>query len=341
MIDTLLSSGLVPDVLIRQRIRSLLRARLDELDQRDPERNAERLAAFIARMDASPLALDTQTANEQHYDLPPRFFERCLGPNLKYSSALYGPGTRSLEEAENAMLDLTVQRAGIKNGDKILELGCGWGSLALHCAARFQKSSITAVSNSAAQKAFIDARAKVRRLKNLKVITANMLHFKAPRRYDRIVSVEMFEHMRNWRELFKRVSGWLEPRGTFFLHVFSHRRFAYPFEVRDSSDWMSRYFFTGGLMPSHNLPLYFQDRLVIKKHWAVNGTHYQRTAEDWLANMDRHRSEILALFRETYGGDKARLWFAYWRIFYMACAELWGFDQGREWGVSHYLFEQR
>jgi cyclopropane-fatty-acyl-phospholipid synthase len=340
MINALLEKDLIPDALIRMGIRSLLRQRLAEEASPDPERQQEKLNAFIASMNASPVAILTQAANEQHYELPTRFFQLCLGPHLKYSSGYYTGATASLEAAEEMMLQLTASRAGIQNGDRVLELGCGWGSLSLFNAARFPRSKFVGVSNSRTQKQFIDAKAKERGIKNLAIITADMNRFKAPGKFDRAVSVEMFEHMRNWRQLLGRLSGWLRPGGTFFMHIFTHRQFAYPFEVRDSSDWMARYFFSGGMMPSDSLPFYFQEALSIKKHWIVSGRHYQQTAEDWLKNMDKNREEILSIFRQTYGPEHALKWWAYWRVFFMSCAELWGYANGSEWLLSHYLFEK-
>jgi cyclopropane-fatty-acyl-phospholipid synthase len=238
------------------------------------------------------------------------------------------------------MLALTAERANLHDGDRILELGCGWGSLSLWMAEHYPKSAITVVSNSRTQKRFIDARAAARGLGNLEVVTcdANQLSFPEGTRFDRVVSVEMFEHMRNYETLMRRIAGWLAPRGTLFVHIFTHRCYAYPFEVRDESDWMAKYFFTGGIMPSDDLLLYFQNDLRILEHWQVDGRHYSRTSEHWLQNMDRNRAEIEPILAETYGEAEVRRWWVYWRVFFMSCAELWGYANGREWLVSHYLF---
>jgi cyclopropane-fatty-acyl-phospholipid synthase len=347
----LLERDLVPDFLIRRRIRSLLAARLREEDQGDPERQQKRLMDFIGTLAQSPVAIETAAANEQHYEVPTEFYTRVLGPHLKYSSCYFlspaqDPDTahaENLEAAEARMLALTCERARIGNGQKILELGCGWGSLSLWMAANYPESCITAVSNSRTQKQHIDEQARLRGLRNLEVITCdvNQLGFPAGTRFDRVVSVEMFEHMRNYDALLERVASWMAPRATLFVHIFAHREFAYAFEVRDDSDWMARYFFTGGVMPSDDLLLYFQRNVALVSHWHVPGWHYQLTSEAWLQNMDRHKRQLMPVLARTYGEPQARRWWVYWRVFFMACAELWGYRGGREWQVSHYLFEKR
>lgn len=332
----LLDRGLVPDALVRLRIRSLLRQRLQEESAGGPEAVWDRYRHRLADWSAGPVAVATEAANDQHYEVPPAFFERVLGKRLKYSSGHWPAGVDSLDAAEEAMLALTAERAELADGQRILELGCGWGSLSLWMAEHYPAAQITAVSNSRDQRAFIEARAATRGLTNLRVLTADMNGFAPPETgYDRVVSVEMFEHMRNHRELLRRIAGWLAPGGKLFVHIFTHREFTYPFEARDASDWMAEHFFTGGMMPADAHLLNFQEHLVLEDHWRVDGRHYQRTAEAWLANQDRHRAEILDLFRTVYGGE-ARRRFTYWRVFFMACAELWGFAGGAEWLVSHY-----
>jgi len=340
MLDALLAAGCVPDPLVRVGIRGLLRRRRREMLAGGAEGRQERLRAFIAAMAESPIAVATQESKEQHYEVPTRFYELCLGPHLKYSSAYYDADTRDLGAAETRMLALTAGRARIRDGERVLELGCGWGSLTLFLAKRFPKARITGVSHSRTQREPILAQAKARGLRNIRVITQDMRDFAINERFDRVVSVEMFEHMRNWQALFGKIDGWLKPGGTFFMHVFTHRECPYLFETRGEDDWMGRYFFTGGMMPSDSLALAVCAPLGLADHWRVSGTHYARTAEAWLANMDGHKPEIMELFAECYGTAQARRWWNYWRVFFMACAELWGFDQGEEWGVSHYLFER-
>jgi cyclopropane-fatty-acyl-phospholipid synthase len=338
----LLERDLLPDVVVRFAIRRLLETRLKEEDRGDPQAQQQHLMNLISRLRQSPIAINTADANLQHYELPCGFFERVLGKHLKYSSCYYRRAGETLDQAETHMLELTARRARLADGERILELGCGWGSLSLWMAERFPKSTVTAVSNSRAQKRFIDARAGARGLENLTVVTcdANQLAFPAGTRFDRVVSVEMFEHMRNYETLMNRIAGWLAPAGTLFVHIFTHQRYAYPFEVRDESDWMAKYFFTGGIMPSADLLLYFQNDLRITNHWQVDGRHYSRTAEHWLENMDRHRADIEPILAETYGAAEMRRWWVYWRVFFMSCAELWGCAGGKEWLVSHYLFEK-
>jgi len=332
--------GLVPDALIRAGIRRLLRQRLEEIHANDAEAAAALTERFIAGLRQAPVALVPELANAQHYEVPSAFFGLALGPHRKYSSCYWPEGVGTLAEAEAAGLERTCEHAGLRNGMEILELGCGWGSLTLWMASRYPDSRITAVSNSRSQRQHILAEAGRRGLKNIDIITADMNVFRTERRFDRVVSVEMFEHMRNWPELFHRVHDWLRPGGRFFMHVFVHRAVPYAFEVRDASDWMSEHFFSGGMMPSDELAMRFQDHLRFVHRWRWDGRHYEKTANAWLANIDARRDEVMPILAATYGEANAEQWFVRWRLFFMACAELFGFNHGQEWWVGHYLFER-
>ncbi len=337
MIDALLEKNLLPDWLIRFGIRRLLAQRIRQESRAGDPR--ERTKAYADDLKRRPIAEETAAANLEHYEVPTPFFRFCLGRHMKYSGCYFPTGRETLDEAEEAMLRLYVQRARIADDQDILELGCGWGSLSLYLAERFPQARITGVSNSRTQKAFIDTEARKRKLPNLRIITCDMNAFAtAPARFDRVVSVEMFEHMKNYEALMAAIARWLKPDGLLFVHIFTHRCLAYHFVARDETDWMARHFFTGGQMPSHELLMQFQDRLSLVTDWTVHGGHYQRTAEAWLKNMDAHRAEILPIFRDVYGAGQAGKWWAYWRIFFLSCAELWGYGGGEEWLVSHYLF---
>ncbi len=328
--------GLVPGPVVRHGIRAIVRRRLEE-QAAEPRP----LDAWIREMAASPIALATVEANAQHYEMPPAFFERVLGPNLKYSSAYWPAGVTSLADAESAMLDLTLTRAALADGQRILELGCGWGSLTLAMARRFPRARIHAVSNSARQREFIMARARRDGLPGVVVETADINTFQPAGRFDRVVSVEMFEHMRNWPELLRRIHRWLDPTGALFVHVFAHARFAYPYDTAGDDDWMARHFFTGGMMPSDDLLPRAATSFDVEDRWKLAGTHYARTAEAWYERLVADRAGVHAVLAAEFGPAEARRAYHRWRIFFLACAELFAFGGGTEWIVSHYRLRPR
>ncbi len=340
--DKLLATGLIPDALIRIGIRKRLADTLAPFEKLKCEQRQAKVMQHVRELRASPIAIATDEANEQHYELPTRFFERVLGKHMKYSSGYWDDGVTDIDQSDARMLGITCERAELQDGQRILELGCGWGSLTLWMAAHYPKSKITAVSNSRTQKIYIDSKLAERGLSNVEVRTVNMIDYEGEGGavFDRVVSVEMFEHMKNYELLMERVAGWLKPGGALFVHIFTHREYAYHYEAEGEDDWMARYFFTGGQMPSDDLLLYFQDHLKIEGHWHVNGSHYQKTSEAWLARMDAARAELLPLIAKTYGPDQQTRWWVYWRVFFMACAELWGYRNGEEWIVSHYRFRK-
>jgi len=331
----------MPDPVVRAGIRRLLRQRLDEIGAADAARAAILADAFATSACAAPLAPLPHKANEQHYELPPSFFTAVLGQHRKYSSCWWPDGVGDLDAAEAAALEATCDRAGLVDGQRVLELGCGWGSLSLWMAERYPASRILCVSNSGAQRAFMVGEAARRGLANLDVVTSDISDFAPDARFDRVISVEMFEHLRNWPEAFRRVRAWLAPQGRFFMHVFVHRTTPYSFDVRDVTDWMSRYFFSGGMMPSDDLAFRFQDDLRVLRRWRWDGTHYARTAEAWLRNMDARRPAAFQALEEAYGRADAPLWWTRWRIFFMSCAEMFGYDDGQQWWVAQYLFAAR
>ena len=338
--DKLLINNQIPDFLIRMGIRKYLKQRLREENKGGGEAQQRHLLQLIHTLKNAPIAVNTAEANEQHYEVPTEFYQYCLGENLKYSCGFWKPGVTDIDTSERDMLELTCERAGLANGQNVLELGCGWGSLSLFMAGKYPGSIFTVVSNSRTQKQHIEEQAFLRNIQNLKVVTADMNTFHTDEKFDRVVSVEMFEHMRNYKLLMQKVASFLDDHGKLFVHIFTHKEFAYLFEVKDETDWMSKYFFSGGIMPSNDLLLHFNDDLIMEKQWFVNGTHYAKTSEAWLRNMDNHRDEIMPLFEQTYGKEEALKWWVYWRIFYMSCAELWNYDDGNEWMVSHYLFHK-
>lgn len=340
-IITLCERGLIPDALTRIGVRRLCRQRLADEQSGDAVASWDRFRTLLAELRESPIAIETDAANEQHYEVPPAFFKLCLGRRLKYSSCYYPDGTESLDQAEEKMLALYGERAELADGMDILELGCGWGSLTLWMAERFPNARITGVSNSRPQREHIEAECRARGLSNVRIVTCDVNRLQLDQSFDRVVSIEMFEHMRNYQSLLARIASWLKPGGKLFVHIFCHRELMYPFEVKGRSDWMSKYFFTGGLMPAADTLLHFQRDLVIEEEWRLSGRHYERTANHWLENQDRNRDAVLKVLASAYGAEHAKLWHQRWRMFWMACAELFGLDEGNQWLVGHYRFVRR
>lgn len=339
-----MEAGVLPDSGIRFGIRQLCKKRLEEISTGSIEKDELKRQIYVEGLKKLPLAIHTKDANEQHYELPSEFFLNSLGKNLKYSSCFWDESTKNLDQAEDKALEITIQRAEIRDGHKILELGCGWGSLTLAMAKKFPNSRIVAISNSSSQKEFIDSEAKKRNLTNILVLTRDVsllesLALEFPS-FDRVVSVEMFEHFKNYELLLSKISDVLAPDGKLFVHIFTHRHFAYPFETEGEDNWMGKYFFTGGQMPSHDLLMSFQKDLYLQSSWIWDGTHYEKTSNAWLENMDNNKQKIMPVFEQTYGNDAA-VWFQRWRVFFMSCAELFGYKNGQEWAVSHYLFSKK
>lgn len=329
-----MEKGFVPDPLIRFGIRNLLKQRIKDMQSQDINTHANLLRE-------SPLAIMTKQANEQHYEVPTEFYELCLGKHKKYSSCYWDDNMTELEQAEQKALDISIERAEITDGMRILELGCGWGSLSLELARRFPNSAITAVSNSATQKQFIDTQAYKRGFNNLTVLTRDLgkeenYNF-GQDKFDRVMSIEMMEHLRNYEKFFSLVSRSMQSDAKFFVHVFTHKSTPYFFETEGEDNWMGKYFFSGGQMPARDLFDQFDKHMKVSKKWDWNGTHYQKTLEAWLQKMDQNEDQVRILFKQAYGAENVELWVNRWRVFYMACSELFGFNNGSEWAVTHYL----
>ncbi len=333
--------GYVPDRVIRLGIRRLLAERLIEIKHNDCESMADSQSSFINDMKTAPIALLPDKANDQHYEVPAEFFDLVLGKHKKYSCCYWTGDTDSLDDAETHALKETCLHAKLEDGQKVLELGCGWGALSLWMAENYPDSDITAVSNSNSQREHIETIATERGIKNLKIITCDMNDFATDEQFDRIVSVEMFEHMRNWQTIYSNINRWLKDDGLFFKHIFVNRGVPYLFLELDETDWMSRHFFSGGMMPSDDLPLHFQQDLTLERQWRWQGAHYEKTSNAWLSNMDDNKSALWPILEDTYGPEQAKKWWMRWRMFFMACAELFAFNNGQEWYVAHYLFARR
>jgi len=339
----LLVRGWLPDWILRWRIRKSIWSDLVmkmEAEVNDYSARVDTEDKFVQELKAMPIAIHQNDANQQHYEVPNEFFKVILGPKLKYSSCIFEKADTTLTQAEEDMLDLYISRAGITDGQDILDLGCGWGSVALHVAAKFPNSRVKALSNSSTQKEFIDSTARERGIANLEVITGDVAVFDQEdfkESFDVVITIEMFEHMKNYQKLLEKVASWMKkPGGKLFIHILTHRWKSYHFT---KDDWMGRNFFTGGTMPSHNLLLNFQDNFSIKRHWGVSGKDYARTLDSWLAKMDAHQELLEPLFKATYGEDKWQKWWLNWRMFFIVCSETFGIKNGSEWGVSHYLFQ--
>ena len=330
--------GWMPDALIRFGIRRLCEERLRDETAAMEESHGAVQEKYLQSLRTSPIAIETDAANEQHYEVPSEFYQLVLGPNLKYSSCLWNPGTDTLGEAELAMLQLYGERAELEDGQRILELGCGWGSLTMWMAQQYPNSQIVAVSNSASQKVFIDKQAQQRDLLNIEVITCDVNELKLDQTFDRVVSIEMFEHIRNYQQLMHNIDSWLASDGKLFVHIFCHKTLLYPYETDGSKNWMGQYFFTGGQMPAADTLAQFQDDLTLIDQWRVPGFHYQKTSKAWLDNLDQNKKQVRELFRKAYGEKQADVWIQRWRMFFMSCEELFGYQQGKEWMVCHYLF---
>ncbi|XP_047083230.1 (S)-coclaurine N-methyltransferase-like [Lolium rigidum] len=336
-----LERNLLPDAVTRRLTRLLLAQRLRLGYLPSAPLQLQDLVLFAHSLEGMPIAIETDKAKTQHYELPTTFFKLVLGKHLKYSSCYFPHDSSTLEDAEVAMLELYCERAQVQDGQSILDVGCGWGSLSVYIAKKYRNCSITGICNSTTQKAFIEERCRENELSNVEIIVADISKFEMERSFDRIISIEMFEHMKNYKALLKKISGWMKEDTLLFVHYFCHKTFAYHFEDKNDDDWITRYFFTGGTMPSANLLLYFQEDVSMVNHWLVSGTHYARTSEEWLKLMDKNITTIRPIFEKTYGKESATKWIAYWRTFFISVAELFGYNNGDEWMVAHHLFRKK
>ena len=328
---TIAELGLIPDVFIKTAVRFITKKRLNESGIHENKLNV------IKSISEGGIAEKTDDANEQHYEVPPEFFKYALGKNLKYSCSFFDK-TDSLDEAEKSMIELYIERADIQEGHDILDLGCGWGSFSLYVAEKYPSVSITAVSNSKDQIAFIQNEAKRRGLFNIKASKMDVNNLDLDNKFDRIVSIEMFEHLRNYKLILNSLNSLLKPDGRLFVHIFCHKELTYFYEIKNSYDWMTKYFFEGGIMPSQDIFKYFDDELEVINQWDVNGNHYAKTCKAWLNNHYKNKDKILDIFDKHY--DKPRIWFNRWRIFFLSCEAFFAINNGREYFVSHYLLKK-
>ncbi|KAL3361067.1 hypothetical protein AABB24_014132 [Solanum stoloniferum] len=336
-----LERNLLPDTVIRRLIRLLLAARLRSGYKPSSELQLSDLLQFVHSLKEMPIAVMTEKPKSQHYELPTSFFKIVLGKHLKYSCCYFKHKLSTLEDAEKAMMELYCERSQLKDGHTVLDVGCGWGSLSLYIAQKYSSCKVTGICNSVTQKAHIDEQCRELQLQNLEIIVADISTFEMEESYDRILSIEMFEHMKNYGDLLKKMSRWMKADSLLFVHYFCHKAFAYHFEDVNDDDWITRYFFSGGTMPSANLLLYFQDDVSVVNHWLVNGKHYAQTSEEWLKRMDENKSSIKPIMESTYGKDSAVKWTVYWRTFFLSVAELFGYNNGEEWMVAHFLFKKK
>ncbi len=332
--------GWVPEGMLRRSIRRLCERHAVSLAARSDDETEAATREFIAAARRGPIALVPEAANQQHYEVPAEFFAHVLGSHRKYSACWWPPGVTDLAAAEAVSLQLTCERAGLRDGLRILELGCGWGSLSLWMASAYPRARILAISNSASQKEHIEGEARARGITNLEVRTLDMNQFRPFGRFDRIVSVEMFEHMRNWELLLHRLEECLAEDGRLFLHVFCHRRATYAYETDGADNWLGRHFFTGGMMPAADYLRRLDMPFDVEEEWSWDGTHYQRTADAWATNLDRNRDAVMKILARTCGAEEAPRWFARWKMFFLACAEMFGLEGGREWRVGHYRLKR-
>ena len=328
---SLAESGFIPDVLIKIAARHISTRRLNESNNHDNK------DAIINALSKGVVAEKTYDANEQHYEVPPEFFKQVLGENLKYPCSLF-ENENSLDDAERSMLDLYIERAEIKNGQEVLDLGCGWGSFSLYVAKKFPNVNITSISNSSDQISYIKNEAQKRGLLNIEAIRMDVNNLKLDNQFDRIISIEMFEHLRNYKLILNSLNELLKPDGRLFIHIFCHKKLTYFYELKNNLDWMTKYFFKGGIMPSMDIFKYFEDEVIIINQWNINGNNYSKTCKAWLDNHYKNKRKILDIFKKHY--DKPKIWYNRWRIFFLSCQAFFALNKGNEYFVSQFLLRK-